>query len=75
MFCLPFPLYEYFRSVHEYFLGLLGVHDFFKLNFLLREYFFVLHPPLIGFLMVRKLRLQGLTNRDDIESLLAFLDD
>ena len=48
---------------------------FLKLNFLLRESFFVLHPPPISFLMVPKLRLQGLTNRDDIESLLAFFDD
>ena len=29
----------------------------------------------VGFLMIRKLRLPGLINRDDIESLLAFLDD
>ena len=40
--------------------------NFFKLKFLLREYFFALRPPLISFPMGRKLRLQGLTNRDDM---------
>ena len=29
LFSLPFPLYECFRSVYVYFLGLLGVHEFF----------------------------------------------
>ena len=57
------------------FTGYLACMNFFILNFLLREYIFGLRPPLISFLMVRRLRLQGLTNRDDIESLLAFLDD
>ena len=29
LFSLPFPLYECFRSVYVYCLGLLGVHEFF----------------------------------------------
>ena len=29
LFSLPFPLYEFFRPVYVYFLGLLGVHEFF----------------------------------------------
>ena len=28
-FYLPFPLYEFFRLVYVYFLGLLGEHEFF----------------------------------------------
>ena len=39
---------------------------FIYLLILLREYFFALRPPLISFPMVRKLRPQGLTNRDDM---------
>ena len=38
------------------------------------SYFYFAHLS-VGFLMIRKLRLPGLINRDDIESLLAFLDD
>ena len=64
------------QCIYKYFLGLLNWRAWiFLLNFLLPEHFSVLRLPIISFLMVRKLRLQGLTNRDDIESLLAFLDD
>ena len=38
-----------FSSWHEYFLGLIGVHEFFPFNFPLHEYFFLYfesHPPL-----------------------------
>ena len=41
---LMFPLYDFFRLVQEYFLGFLGVRDFFSFNFPLHEYFFVLRP-------------------------------
>ena len=37
------------------FVGLIAVHEFFSFNFPLREYFFVLRPPAISFLMVRPL--------------------
>ena len=39
------PCINFFRPLHEYFLGLIGVQEFFKLNFPLREFFFVLRPP------------------------------
>ena len=51
-----------FRTKREYFLELIGVHEFFSFNFLLREYFFCAssNPPPppstpISFLMVRPL--------------------
>ena len=52
------PCMNFFRPYHEYFLGLIGVHEFFLFNFPLREYFFCTSPapppPLpISFLMVR----------------------
>ena len=49
------PCMNFFKTWLEYFLGLIGVHEFFSFNFLLREYFFVLRPPFppISFLMVR----------------------
>ena len=52
---------NFFRPKHEYFLGLIGVHDFFSFNFPLRQYFFVLRapPPPISFLMVRPLIVGG----------------
>ena len=34
----------FFRPKHEYFLGLIGVHEFFSFNFPLREYFFCTSP-------------------------------
>ena len=46
----------FFRPLHEYFLGLIGVHEFFSFNFLLREYFFLYFarpPSPISFLKVR----------------------
>ena len=57
-FSLSNSLYEFFfKPQHKYFLGLIGVHEFFSLNFLLREYVLVLRPPPpptpISFLMVR----------------------
>ena len=53
------PCMNFFRPYHEYFLGLIGVQEFFSFNFPLREYiyFFVLRPPPISFLMVRPLLL------------------
>ena len=59
------PCMNFFRPKHEYFLGLIGVHDFFSFNFPLRQYFFVLRPqppppaPPISFLMVRSLIVGG----------------
>ena len=45
-FSLSNSLYEFFlRPWHEYFLGLIGVHEFFSCNFPSREYFFLLQPP------------------------------
>ena len=35
------PCMNFFRPYHEYFLGLIGVHEFFPFNFPLREYFFL----------------------------------
>ena len=32
------PCMNFFRPYHEYFLGLIGVHEFFPFNFPLREY-------------------------------------
>ena len=62
-FSLSNSLYDFFWPWHEYFLGLIGVHDFFSFNCPLREYFFCSLPPPplpppISFLMVRPL--QGL---------------
>ena len=38
-------LYDFFfRPYHEYFLGLIGVYDFFSFNFPLRVYFFCTSP-------------------------------
>ena len=45
LFVIKFLLWNFFRSLHEYFLGLIGVHEFFSFSFPLREYFFVLRPP------------------------------
>ena len=39
------PCMIFFRPQHEYFLGVIGVHEFFSFNFPLREYFSVLRPP------------------------------
>ena len=46
----------FFRPWHEYFLGLIGVHEFFLFNFPLRVYFFLYFAPTptpISSLMVR----------------------
>ena len=56
-FSLSNSLYQFFLE-HEYFLGLIGMHEFFSFNFALREYFFgtsLPPPPPISFLMVRPL--------------------
>ena len=59
-FVIKFLAWIFFRPQHEYFLGLIGVHDFFfHLIFPCANiYFFVLRapPPPISFLMVRPLR-------------------
>ena len=47
------PCMNFFRPLYEYFLGLIGVQEFFSFNFPLREFFFVLRPPPISFVMVR----------------------
>ena len=61
---MKFPLYEIFRPLYEYFLALLGVHEYFSFNFPLREYIYFSYfvPPLpppnsppISFLMSRPL--------------------
>ena len=40
-FCYQIPCMKFFfRPWHEYFLGLIGLHEFFSFNFPLREYFF-----------------------------------
>ena len=56
-FVIKFLVWIFFKPWHKYFLGLIGVHEFFSLNFLLREYFLVLRSPPpptpISFLMVR----------------------
>ena len=44
IFSLAFLLYDFFRPVHEYFLGLLGMHEFFSFNFPLQEFFLVIRP-------------------------------
>ena len=45
-FPLSNSLYEFFRPLHEYFLGLIGVHEiFFHLIFQLREYFLLRPKP------------------------------
>ena len=44
-FSLSNSLYEFFfRPLHEYFLGLIGVQEFFSFNFPLREFFFWTSP-------------------------------
>ena len=50
-------LYEFFfRPQHKYFLGLIGLQEFFSFNFPLREFFLCTSPALpISFLMVRPL--------------------
>ena len=48
------PCMNFFRPLYEYFLGLIGVQEFFSFNFPLREFFFVLRPPPISFVMVRR---------------------
>ena len=40
----PFPLYGFFRPMHEYFYGLLGVHEFFYIKFSLARIFFCTSP-------------------------------
>ena len=45
-FLLSNSLYEFFfRPWHEYFLDLIGVHEFFSFNFPLREYIFLYFAP------------------------------
>ena len=58
IFFLTVPLYEFFRPVHEYLLGLLGAHNSFSFNFSCKNlaffrYFAHLLRPLINSLMVR----------------------
>ena len=43
-FVIKFLVFLFFRPTHEYFLGLIGVHEFFSFNFRLREYFFCTSP-------------------------------
>ena len=43
-FSLSNSLHDFFRPWHEYFLGLIGVQEFFSFNFPLREYFFGTSP-------------------------------
>ena len=43
-FCYNFPCMNFFRTYHEYFLGLIGVHEFFSFNFPLRNFFFCTSP-------------------------------
>ena len=40
-FVIKFLVWIFFRPWHEYFLGLIGAHDFFSFNFPLLEYFFL----------------------------------
>ena len=40
-FVIKFLVWIFFRPWHEYFLGLIGTHDFFSFNFPLPEYFFL----------------------------------
>ena len=39
------PCMNFFRPKHEYFLGLIGLYEFFSFNFPLHEYFFCTSPP------------------------------
>ena len=58
IFCvIKFIVWIFFKPWHEYFLGLISVHEFFSFNFPLGEYFFCTSPPPppISFLMVRPL--------------------
>ena len=54
------PCMNFFRPLHEYFLALIGVQEFFLIKFsLARIFFFVLRPhppPPISFLMLRPLQ-------------------
>ena len=43
IFSKKFPLNKFFVPLHEYFLELFGVHEFFSFNFHLCEYYFVLY--------------------------------
>ena len=56
---MKFPLYEFFRPLYEYFLALLGVHEYFEFSFSLREFIFFCTspppPPPISFLMALSL--------------------
>ena len=38
------PCMNFFRPLYEYFLGLVGVQEFFSFNFPLREFFFCTSP-------------------------------
>ena len=55
-FVIKFLVWIFFRPKHEYFLGLIGMQEFFSFNLPLLEYFFCTSPaPPISFLMVRPL--------------------
>ena len=55
-FVIKFNVRIFFRPQHEYFLGLIGVQEFFSFNFPLREYIFLYFARTpISFLMVRPL--------------------
>ena len=43
-FVVKFLVWIFFRPKHEYFLGLIGMHEFFSFNFPLCEYFFCTSP-------------------------------
>ena len=43
-FVIKFLVWIFFRPLHEYFLGLIGVQEFFSFNFPLREFFFCTSP-------------------------------
>ena len=63
-FVIKFFAWILFRPLHEYFLGLIGVHEFFSFNFPLREYFFCTSPPPpLSFLMVRPLYIKVLCHK------------
>ena len=63
IFSKKFPLYKFFVPLHEYFLELFGVHEFFSFNFPLCEYYFVLYftptppPPISCFMVCPKIGL------------------
>ena len=64
-FVFKFLVRIFFRTWHEYFLGLIDVHEFFSFNFPLREYFACTSPAPapISFLMVRPL-IEDFNNRN-----------